>query len=401
MRKLKRRRRWAIGVGGYGYRVTACERGGSGVLYLRWWDKSKNNWAWRSLGHRDRELAERQAKDLAGVLLATNEAECRGDLTVGDLFARFEDAVIRHAESRQANEDRRRLAIWAAFLGAGRQLASLDRPLLDRFVRLRRTGQLVVPGVALKAAPTERTIGADLEWLRRCCNWALTAQRANGKPLLNHHPLTRYPIPSNPNPRRPVATYDRYLAVRATANQIDKQHLFGAFLDLVEGLGWRVSAICSLRASDVDLRASEARPFGRVRRRAEFDKMGVEQWVPLAPAVRAAILSALDSNPVIGEAPLFPAPKRAGKAWTRHHAKDLLERAEKAAGLEPLDGSDFHAYRRAWATARKHLPLKDVAEAGGWRSTDTLLRCYTQADEATMLAVITEPRKVRSMGVNP
>jgi hypothetical protein len=55
------------------------------------------------------------------------------------------------------------------------------------------------------------------------------------------------------------------------------------------------------------------------------------------------------------------------------------------------------AYRRAWATARKHLPLKDVAEAGGWKTTDTLVRCYTQADEATMLAVVSEPRKVRAV----
>jgi hypothetical protein len=82
--------------------------------------------------------------------------------------------------------------------------------------------------------------------------------------------------------------------------------------------------------------------------------------------------------------PASPLPRRLG-AWTRHHAKDLLERAEiaarkaaleredaeAAAALAPLDGSDFHAYRRAWATARKHLPIKDVAEAGGWRSTET------------------------------
>jgi hypothetical protein len=115
-----------------------------------------------------------------------------------------------------------------------------------------------------------------------------------------------------------------------------------------------------------------------------------------------------------GEAPLFPAPRRSG-SWTRHHAKDLLERAEiaarkaaleredteAAASLAPLEGSDFHAYRRAWATARKHLPLKDVAEAGGWRSTETLLRCYTQVDEATMLAVVSETRKVRAVGTKP
>jgi hypothetical protein len=61
--------------------------------------------------------------------------------------------------------------------------------------------------------------------------------------------------------------------------------------------------------------------------------------------------------------------------------------------LAPLDGSDFHAYRRAWATARKHLSLRDVAEAGGWRSTETLLRCYTQVDEATMLKVVRKPKR--------
>jgi hypothetical protein len=97
--------------------------------------------------------------------------------------------------------------------------------------------------------------------------------------------------------------------------------------------------------------------------------------------VRSAVLTALERNAAIGEAPLFPAPRKPGANWTRHHAKDLLERAEAAArqaairrddpeaaaALAPLDGSDFHAYRRAWATARKHLPLKDVAEAGGWK----------------------------------
>ena len=61
---------------------------------------------------------------------------------------------------------------------------------------------------------------------------------------------------------------------------------------------------------------------------------------------------------------------------------------EAAASLAPLDGSDFHAYRRAWATARKHLPLKDVAAAGGWKSTVTIQRCYQQPDEETMLSVV-------------
>ena len=55
----------------------------------------------------------------------------------------------------------------------------------------------------------------------------------------------------------------------------------------------------------------------------------------------------------------------------------------------------FHAYRRKWATEREHLPLKDVAEAGGWLDTRSLEQCYQQADEATLLQGVSEPRKLR------
>lgn len=65
----------------------------------------------------------------------------------------------------------------------------------------------------------------------------------------------------------------------------------------------------------------------------------------------------------------------------------LLE-AERLAGLPKQRGSLFHACRRAWATARRHLPVTDVAAAGGWRSTVTIQRCYQQPDEATMLTVV-------------
>jgi hypothetical protein len=227
-------------------------------------------------------------------------------------------------------EDRRRIAVWTAFLGASRPMDSVDRATLDQFVRSRRAGRLTVPEVKLSAKPTDRTIGADLEFLRRVCNWALTVTRANGKPLLAHHPLTRYSIPTNANPRRPVATYERYLAVREHADEVDRQRLFGPFLDLVEGLGWRVSAICALRAMDVDLSAAEDRPFGRLLKRAETDKMGVEQWVPMSSGVRAAVVAAPERNAAIGEAPLFPASGVLGGVG-RDHAKDLLERAEAAA----------------------------------------------------------------------
>ena len=47
----------------------------------------------------------------------------------------------------------------------------------------------------------------------------------------------------------------------------------------------------------------------------------------------------------------------------------------------------WHMFRRVWATERKDLPLKDVAAAGDWRDTSTLLR-YQQRDDRTMRAVV-------------
>ncbi|NIR01676.1 MAG: hypothetical protein GTN78_16000 [Gemmatimonadales bacterium] len=52
------------------------------------------------------------------------------------------------------------------------------------------------------------------------------------------------------------------------------------------------------------------------------------------------------------------------------------------------EGSLWHAYRRAWATSRKHLPDADVAAAGGWKATETLRRCYQRPDDETILSVV-------------
>jgi hypothetical protein len=41
------------------------------------------------------------------------------------------------------------------------------------------------------------------------------------------------------------------------------------------------------------------------------------------------------------------------------------------------------------------LPTVDVAAPGGWIGTDTLVRSYQQADEATMLAVVMSAGQLR------
>jgi len=70
----------------------------------------------------------------------------------------------------------------------------------------------------------------------------------------------------------------------------------------------------------------------------------------------------------------------------RHPARRIP--AERRAGLPKLKGGLWHPYRRKWATERKHLPLKDVAAAGGWQDVETLLECYQQPDYETLKSVM-------------
>jgi len=96
--------------------------------------------------------------------------------------------------------------------------------------------------------------------------------------------------------------------------------------------------------------------------------------------------------------PVFPAETRDG-VTDRHLFDKWLSVAEKHAKLPKLDGGLWHAYRRKWAIERKHLPLKDVAAAGGWKDVNTLLQIYQQPDDAGVLAVMSETRKLRERGV--
>jgi len=78
-------------------------------------------------------------------------------------------------------------------------------------------------------------------------------------------------------------------------------------------------------------------------------------------------------------------------------ASDRLRKLEDAAGLEPQDGTLWHAYRRLWATARKNLPDVDVAQPGGWASLEALKLAYQRPDDETMLRFMEHHARVREI----
>jgi len=407
------RKCWSLRVGEVGHGVVAYERRAGGMLHLRWWTPGSGDrpgfWSYRALKHADREQAEKTAREIAAQLLASTLAAAAGTTTVGEVLSTYETDVGQHTKGQGPKEAKRRVAIWTAFLGATRTVQTIDFPTLDRFVRERRAGAIQPEGHELPKDPSNRAIAADLQFLRAALNHATRVVRSNGERLLATNPVAGYQPPETTQPRRPVATYDRFLTVFEHADAVDPQKLFGGFMMLVEGLGWRVSAICALRARDVDLVASPTAPRGRIFKNPEHDKEGAGGWIPMSESVRAGIDRVRAANPAIGDWPLFPAPvarelvetpngdakAKIPKAWTRHHARKLLTRAETKGKLSALKGSDFHAYRRKWATERKHLPVQDVAHVGAWRDLKTLQTAYTHADELTVLAVVNEPTKLR------
>ncbi|HWV56230.1 MAG TPA: tyrosine-type recombinase/integrase [Longimicrobiales bacterium] len=386
----RKKKPWRKKFGGYGYTVVLCEKVPGGNLYLRCYDPEARNWAWKSLRHRDRVVGEMQARKIAADLLAAAEARAKGRVTLSMLFARYETEVSIHKKGSQPREDARRIRLWTHFLGGDTDPHAITKAKLRRFVRLRRAGQIRIPGANLSKSPGETTIGADIVFLQSVLNWGVEAE------LLEYNPARGFKRPRTPQAsrRRPVATWDRFLRVYRHTDRIDRQRLFRPFLMLVQELGWRVSAICALRASDIRRRATEHAPYGEIRKRGAHDKKGVDQWIPLSRRAREAVDLLLRRRPIVGEAWLFPSPRNERKPWRRQHARDLLERAEKRAKLKPLEGGDFHPYRRKWATERKHHPLADVMRAGGWDDPRSLQECYQLADEVATFAVVSEPRKL-------
>ena len=408
---------FSLRVGAVGSTVTLCERRVGGPLWLRYWLPSANGGKgkpkWVALRHTDREIGAQAARAVAANFLTSTLAAASNKTTVAEVLTVYQRDVCTHQKGDGPKEAARRIALWTRVLGAGRAVDTIDHPLLDGFVRDRRNGAIALPGRSLKAAPSNRTIAADLEFLRAALNHACTAKRSTGAPLLTVSPMgsgrTGYALPAvqYDQVKRPVVSADRFDALLPHADRVEPQRLFAGFLMLVEGLGWRVSAICQLRACDVDLRTTPATPHGRIHRRAATDKMGKDHWIPMSASVRAGVDRILERNPAIGEWPLFPAPRATieipqgsiPKPWTRYYARVLLERAERRAELQAVDGGDFHPYRRKWATERKHLPDVDVARAGGWSEKDprALKTSYQQVDEATLLAVVSEPTKLRAV----
>jgi integrase len=249
-----------------------------------------------------------------------------------------------------------------------------------------------------------RTVDADLVLLNMMLRWATTVREPSGERWLAENPLQGIRRPREPNPKRPVATWERFVKTRAAMRALadgagsdaecQRWIRMELALILAESTGRRLGSIRQLQWDDIDFEHST------IRWRAEADKKRRESVVPV-PACLLEELRTFRTRLGVIAGWVFARESDGVAPMDRHLFHRWLTVAERHADLPKLEGGSWHPYRRKWATERKHLPLSDVAEAGGWKDRGTLLECYQQPDADTLLKVMEAGHKLRNPSVAP
>jgi integrase len=403
--------KWVRSLGSRGARIRLFQNRRDGVFYRAVWltGRGKDR---RSLGTSDRTEAERLGRELLAALLREDSSELDGAAPLSQLWERYrtECPAFLDNEPRTRTDDAQHVAVLIGFFGEDCDVRNLTEQDVRAFAAARSRGGIVYQlprrrgrtgaETAVTKPARARSAEVEIRILKTILRWATTVRVRRGQRLLAANPLAGVRGVRERNPRRPLASWERFEKTRAAIRQLAEldapdpvRHQEWIRLELAlvlaEGTGRRIGSIRQLRWDDFDFGA------GTVRWRAEADKRRVE-W-PGVPLPAAMLEEVRRFRARLGGAfggLVFPSRTDAERPMGRELLDRALARAERHAGLAKLDGGLWHAYRRKWASERKHLPLVDVAAAGGWKDTDTLVTCYQHADRDTMLAVMSEPRKV-------
>lgn len=392
---------WSRSLGNRGIRVRLFQKRSGGQFYRAVWQPGRGEDR-RCVGTSDRLVAERLGKELLGALLRDEAIAAPDVLTLGVLWRRYKKECVAFLDNtpRSQKEAEGHAHILIGFFGEECDVRGLTEQDQLAFTKKRLAGG-ISHGNKSKTDPVRvRSVEVDLQLLHTMLRWAVTVRSRSGTRLLEQHPLAGVKRPREKNPKRPVATWERYEATREAVQELATTAKSDASrrkwlklelaLTLAEATGRRLGAIRQLKWDDVDLNRST------IRWRAETDKKGKEWVIPIPSSLCEELKTFRVKMGGLFRGLIFPSALDPSKPVTRDSFGHWLAVAERKAKLPKLDGSLWHAYRRAWATSRKGLPVVDVAAAGGWSDIGTLMKCYQQADDVTLLEVMSHSKKISS-----
>ncbi|MCY4648192.1 MAG: site-specific integrase [Gammaproteobacteria bacterium] len=386
MARTKRSRR-SYGAGEWGRnRVRVFPDPKTGNFQIEWRENGRR--LARSLKHRDWVRAKKQADEFAAGFIdlergGTAEPEPE-PLTLEKLFDIYGEEVTPTKGERSQMYDGAAMRMFLECFGRDRKPATLSQRDWDRFIAARRSGRIGPSGEPV----SDRTVERDLRFLLAVLNWAARSRDEEGRLLLESNPLRGFKPPREKNPTRIVLSDEEYRALLKVSRRVDWR--FRVALVLAHETGHRIGAIRQLPWSDVDLVG------GVVRWRAEHEKTGYEHRTPITAEAVAALEEARKRNPGIGNTPVLPAPTDPSVCLSGIRAYVWWKRAEKLAGLEPKPGRGWHSLRRKFASDLMNQPLKVLCELGGWKTAQTVLRCYQRADENRLRKALEERRSIHA-----
>src|SRR2546426_4063268 len=393
---------WSLSLGVRGLKVRVQQHKSGGTFQRVYRVGGRGTYA--SLGPTDRQEARRLAIEFVRELEKGKRINLAEPLTLERMWDRYQ----QEAPSYRGNLERTRkqkqtdARLLIAGLGATKRVEHLTKNDVERYVATRRTGCGWSDGRETKPVRA-RTIQGEIKQLRQMISWAMNERLPDGSWLLENNPLRGVKLPKEEDPRRPVATYDRFLKLREAAQDLaatapqqrgfDRWKRWEMALVLAEATGARVGAISGLRWSDIGFEPPE------IRFQAEFDKRGRDRVVPIPEGLAEELRVFKLKFATVGDAWLFPCVNK-DDHWPREIFGGLFSRVERHAGLPHLKGGQFHPFRRKWATERKNMSLVDVMAAGGWKDAQTLHSCYQLATPDGMLEVMSTPVKLRDRKVS-
>lgn len=392
---------WSTFVEKHGIKIRLYQRTEGGNIYRE--VRTKDGKDRKSLRTADQEEAEELAEKLCAKIATRRLTGVTPDtLTLAQLHQVYVRERGPLLSDRRKSEVKRAFGLLYEHLGRDFRVSDLGPHQAETYEAARREGRIVAGGPNGGGKVRAATVARELGVLHAALNWAERFRR-NGQPLIARNPIRGVPRPREANPARPVASRSRYEKLLAVADELDETGGFRLMLNLAWYTGRRLSSIVALRASDILLsseRVADAlAAAGRedylaeqwpaaIRWAAEADKEGVEWIVPIPNVLSAALESYIRDRALVGRAILFPARRDASKPISKETCYYWLRQAEKKAKLPHQKQGGWHAFRRAWATARKHLPLQDVMAAGGWKDPAALQTAYQHADAETIRAVM-------------
>ncbi len=340
---------------------------------------------WISLGATEKERkqkAEGLGLDLIErIATESDEDESGGGdgLTLGQLIKKYEVDGLHGRPERYRNGMLSSITRVRDYLGADLDVRDLKPSHVQKYLAHRN--------------------GVDVAGHRDLVSLSIVINWACGEELLDVNPLGTKPLlkamHSDHKPRRVVATPERYEKLKAVAGKFPPT--FAVLLDLAWHAGHRISArlgdrdgeFDGLRWRDVSFKRTKDAPHGAITWYADVkpDHKKHEHTIPMNAQASAALARWQQQTGLWGAAFVFPDPRDRSKTITYYDCKRWLRRAETKAGLSHEKQGGWHALRRGWATARKHLAIQDVAAAGGWTDTATVGEVYEQADRETTRAV--------------